>query len=131
MLQTNANNEYEAREGRPELPTGKLIEIQPKHNFNEARSVHKDQDAAGPLEVVLTGYQNGVEATLIREGDLRIKSKASGDYDGFLLCNKGTDNLMLEPIVKHPNVINVNQANAYLPSGENPGRLSYELSIEA
>ena len=85
MLQTNANNEYEAREGRPELPTGKLIEIQPKHNFNEARSVHKDQDAAGPLEVVLTGYQNGVEATLIREGDLRIKSKASGDYDGFLL----------------------------------------------
>lgn len=130
QLQTNAKSEYEAPEDKPELPTGKIIDIQDKHNFQEARIIHKDSDT-GALETVLTGYDGGISATLIRNNGLKIVSEAGGAYDGFLLCNKGDGNLMLEPIQGAPNAFANGSENPVLLAHGQKARYQYSLSLAA
>jgi hypothetical protein len=128
-LQTNATKEYAAPDDRPELPTGELINVKPENDFSTAKVVHKDVEKK--IQTVLTGYEGPVEAVLARTNGLKIISKAGHDYDGFLLCNYGDSNVMLEPIAKAPNIINTNPENALLPTGENKARFTYELSLAA
>ena len=127
QLQTNAKSEYAAPEASPELPTGKIIDVQKKHNFAEAQVIH--EDSAGALETVLTGYEGTPTATLIRENGLKVVSEAGGAYDGFLLCNKGTGNLMLEPIHGAPNAFANKSENPVLLENGQRARYQYSLSL--
>lgn len=127
-LETRAKKEFEAPEDSPELPTGELITVQSKHDFSNPRVIHKDK--ATPLEVVLTDYEMHPKATLVRTDGYKVTSRAGGDYNGFLLCNKGKDNVMLEPIAGHPNAINVNSEYELYPTHTKPGHFIYELSVK-
>jgi galactose mutarotase-like enzyme len=115
IMQTSAPDEVKAQEDRPELPTGKIGAVTKENDFNKARKVHDGKNR----EVVLTGYEKTEDkrpkATLHRDG-LKIEIEAGGvigdvhGFDGFLLCNKtngATDRVMLEPIARYPNIMNV------------------------
>ncbi len=111
-LETPATEELKTHDQRPELPTGEVVSIKAKgdNDFSSAKRIH-DVKAR---EVVLRGYADVPKAILRRPSEgLVITTLANGcaddvpGYDGYLVCHKEAGKLMLEPIARYPNIMNV------------------------